>query len=115
MARRTEVTGIIHSKMAEKVLHLLREYGFVSNYEVIAEGKKSFLTVHLREVIDKIQDIPVVKFYSRPGRRWYVSYKNLKPVASGQGIGIISTSKWVMPTHVAKREKIGGELIADIY
>ena len=93
MARRTELVGVPHSQMKEKVLHLLREYGFITNYQVIKEDKKTFLTIHLREVMDKTQDIPVVKFFSKPGRKRYVSYKNLKPVARGQGIGIISTSK----------------------
>lgn len=115
MARRTELTGIVYSKMAERVLHLLREYWFVSNYQITTEGKKKFFVVYLFDVVDKNQDIPVVKFYSRPWRRRYVSYKNLKPVAWWQGIGIISTSKGLLPTHIAKKEKVGGELIAEIY
>jgi small subunit ribosomal protein S8 len=61
------------------------------------------------------QDVPVVKFYSKPSRPWYVSYKDLKSVASGRGIGLISTSEGLMPTHVAKQKKLGGELIAEIY
>ena len=45
----------------------------------------------------------------------YVGYKDLHSVAGGKGIGIISTNQGLMPTHVAKQKKLGGELIAEIY
>ena len=115
LSRRLTVKKVIFSKMKEEVLKLLRQFGFISNYTVEEDGGKKYLIVHLHEVKDKVQDIPVIKFYSKPSRRWYVSYKDIKPVAWGMGIGIISTSKGLLPTHVAKKEKVGGELIAEIY
>jgi small subunit ribosomal protein S8 len=62
-----------------------------------------------------VDDIPNVKFFSKPSRPWYVGYKDLKLVAWGKGIGIISTNQGLMATHVAHEKKIGGELIAEIY
>jgi ribosomal protein S8 len=53
--------------------------------------------------------------FSKPSRRWYIGYKDIKPVAWGKGIGIISTNKWLLPTHVARQLKVWGELIAEIY
>lgn len=115
MARRPLVQGVIYSTMKESVLKLLKEYKFIKGYEKFTEGSKAFLSISLYQVKNKAQDIPVVTFKSKPWRRWYVWYKDLKSVANGQGIGIISTSKGVMPTHIAKKQKLGGELFAEIY
>ena len=115
MARRTRVDGIVYSNFKMNVLQLLKQYGFILGYEEVTEGNKKSINVTLKEVEDEINDIPVIKFYSRPSRRWYVSYKEIKPVAAGRGIGIMSTSQGLLPSHVAKQKKIGGELIAEIY
>ena len=61
------------------------------------------------------EDVPVVKLYSKPSRRWYIGWKEIKPVASGKGIGILSTNQGLMAAHEAKTKKLGGELIAEIY
>ncbi len=115
MARRTRVDGIVYSNFKVNVLQLLKQYGFILGYEEVTEGKKRSINITLKEVEDEINDIPVIKFYSRPSRRRYISYKEIKPVAAGRGIGIMSTSQGLLPSHVAKQKKIGGELIAEIY
>ena len=115
MARKNTVTGIVHSNFLESIVSLLKKYKFVKNYTVDQDGNKKFLNIVLHDVVDPVQDIPVIRLYSKPSRRWYVSYKDIKPVAWWAGIGIISTSKGLLPTHVAKQLKIGGELIAEIY
>lgn len=115
MARRTHVDGIVYSNFKMNVLQLLKQYGFILGYEEVTEGNKKSINITLKEVEDEINDIPVIKFYSRPSRRRYVSYKEIKPVAAGRGIGIMSTSQGLLPSHVAKQKKIGGELIAEIY
>lgn len=115
MARRTLVDGVMYSNFKVSVLELLKQYGFIVSYAVASEGSKKTISITLKEVEDEINDIPVIKFYSRPSRRWYISYKEIKPVAAGRGIGIMSTSSGLMPSHVAKQKKIGGELIAEIY
>jgi len=62
-----------------------------------------------------VEDVPVVKMYSKPSRRWYIGRQDIRPVAGGRGIGILSTSQGLMASHEAKKKKIGGELIAEIY
>lgn len=115
LARRTEVQWVIHSKFKVNVLNILKEYNFIKGFEEVTHDNKKYLTIHLNEVRDPVNDIPVVKFYSKPSIRYYTGYKKLKTVAWGRGIGLISTSRGLMPAHVAKKLKIGGELIADIY
>ena len=115
MARKTTVEGVVYSKFKVKVLDLLKEYHFIKEYKVLEEQSKKFITITLNVVKDPINDIPEVKFFSKPSRPWYVGHKDLKLVAGGKGIGIISTNQGLLPVHEAKKRNLGGELIAEIY
>ncbi len=115
MARRQEVKPIIYSNFKVAVLEVLKKYNFIKDYQILEDWNKKFIKILLKEVKDPINDIPVIKFYSKPSRRWYVSYEDLKPVAGGRWIGIISTNKGVMASHEAKAQKLWWELIAEIY
>ena len=98
----------------QKAIDVLKDY-FVKDFEIVEEWKKKMIVVQLNMVRDPINDIPEVKFYSKPSRPWYVGYKDLHSVAGGKWIWIISTNQWLMPTHIAKQKKLWGELIAEIY
>lgn len=116
MARKLSVEWVSFSNFKQQVLELLKQYGFIKDVEVIEwDNWKKSITIRLNPVKDAINDIPNVKFYSKPSRSWYVRAKDIHAVAWGKGIGIISTSQWLMATHVAKQKKIGWELIAEIY
>jgi small subunit ribosomal protein S8 len=114
-ARKTDVSDVQYSVFKMEVLNLLKQYGFVEDMSIREEGTKKFIDISLKPVVNAVDDVPVVKFYSKPSRPWYVGYKELKAVAWGRGIGILSTSAWLLPAHVAKKRKIWGELIAEIY
>ncbi|MBR4567880.1 30S ribosomal protein S8 [bacterium] len=64
----------------------MKEYGFVKGYEVKEIDSKKFISIELKKVVDPINDIPSVKFFSKPSRPWYVGYKDLKSVAGGKGL-----------------------------
>ena len=115
MARRHQVDGVVYSKFKIKILDLLKRFRFVSDYRIIEEDKKKYIHIDLYVTGNLNEDIPVVTFYSKPSRRWYVGWKEIKPVAGGRGIGILSTSQGLMASHEARKKKIGGELIAEIY
>lgn len=115
MARRTTLEWVVYSRFKTDVLDLLQTYKFIVWYEVVEQWNKKSINITLKQVKDEINDIPVIKFFSKPSRRWYVSYKDIKPVAAWRGIGILSTSQWLLPSHVAKQKHVGGELIAEIY
>jgi len=115
MGRKTNVDNVQYSKLKENVLEILKKNGFVKDYKVVENGPKKILEITLKEVTNLIQDVPVIKFYSKPSRRVYVSYKDLHKVAGGLGIGVISTNKWVMTTKQAKIDKVGWELMFEIY
>lgn len=115
MARKTVVEWIPFSNYKIKVLDLLKQYHFIESFSIDTQNKKKFIMIQLKKVVNPINDIPHVKFFSKPSRPWYVSYKNITLVAWGKGIGIISTNQWLMPTHIAKQKKLWWELIAEIY
>ena len=115
MARRTTVDGVVYSKFKANILDLLKQYGFVKDFSIQGTDSKKEISIELKKVVNPVNDIPSVKFFSKPSRPWYVGYKDLKSVAGGKGLGIISTNQGLLPAHVAKQKKLGGELIAEIY
>ena len=115
MARRTTVEGVVYSKFKANILELLKQYGFVKDFSIQGTDAKKVISIELKKVVNPVNDIPSVKFFSKPSRPWYVGYKDLKTVAGGKGLGIISTNQGLLPVHVAKQKKLGGELIAEIY
>jgi len=115
MAMRKEVPNVTFSNTNLSILELLKKYNFIQWYEVVEIWNKKSINIVLYEVKNKYQDIINVKFFSKPSRRRYISYKKIKQVAWWQGIWIISTNKGIMPTHIAKDMKIGWELIAEVY
>jgi len=98
-----------HSKYKEAVLEKLKKLKFIEEYKVEGDIKKN-ITINLKyeEGVPAITDI---KVFSKPGMRLYVSYKNLKPVLSGFGYSVLSTSKGIMTNREAKKAKMGGELL----
>ena len=115
MARKTTISDITFSKFKTNVLDLLKRYNFIKDFEIIENEKKKSIKITLNPVLNPINDIPEIKFFSKPSRPWYVSYKNIHVVAGGKGIGIISTNQWLMASHEAKAKKLVWELIAEIY
>lgn len=106
MARKELVKDVVFSKFKVNVLDLLKQYGFIKSYDIVEHDAKKYLTITLNPVENALNDIPEIKFYSKPSRPWYVSYRDLHSVAGGKGIGIISTNKGLMATHVAKKQKL---------
>lgn len=104
-----------YSKFKEEVLKKLKQLKFIKDYKI--EEVDSVKKVLLIDLL-YIENNPVltdVKIYSKPGRRYYVSYKELKPVLSGYGYSILSTPKGIMTNKEARLKKIGGELLFNIW
>ena len=83
MARKTTVDAVPFSNFKVKVLDLLKQYQFVQNFEIKEDGAKKYITVLLKKVVNPVNDVPNIKFFSKPSRPWYVSYKNITLVAGG--------------------------------
>lgn len=99
-----------NSKIVEAIVKVLKEERFIDNFEMTDEGIVVSLLFDGKKSV-----ITDVKRISKGGLRVYVDAKNLKPVLSGRGIGIISTSKGVMTVENAKKQNIGGEYLCQIW
>lgn len=111
---RKENLSCYYSKFKEEILKKLKELKYIKDYKIEEKDSKKMIFVELL-YINKEPVITDVKIYSKPGRRYYVSYKDLKPVMSGYGYSIISTPKGIMTNKEARLKKIGGELLFNIW
>ena len=101
------------STMKAAVLDILKEEGFVKNYETVNEGK--VLKVTLKYGSNKEKVITGIKRISKPGLRVYAGKEELPRVLGGLGIAVISTSKGVMSDKKARKLGLGGEVIAYVW
>ena len=111
--RKTDVS-LPHSKIKESVARLLKESNFIDDVSVddAAIGKIMTITINADSSNARITEI---KRLSKPGRRFYVNSKEIPVVKRGRGVVIISTSKGLMTGDQARSQKIGGELICQVY
>lgn len=109
-----ETVSVPGSKMKRAVADILVREGFLDRVEEQADGAKKTLVVTLK-YNGKMPMIRSIRRVSTPGRRVYSKSSDLAPVLSGQGILIVSTSVGLMTHKDARRRKLGGEVVAEIY
>ena len=110
-----ETVEIPSSKMKAAVLEILKEEGFVKSVETVENGKHTNLKVTLKYGSNNEKVITGIKRISKPGLRVYAKKEELPRVLGGLGIAIISTSKGVMSDKQARKEGLGGEVIAYVW
>jgi small subunit ribosomal protein S8 len=106
------------SKLKREVARILKEEGYIEAYEVHpAEGGRSGeeLTVTLKYTPERRPVITGLERVSRPGQRTYVDHSHIPRIQGGMGTAIISTSRGVMTGHDARREGVGGEVVARVW
>ena len=106
---------VLASKLAERVLAILKDEGFIKNVKPMGEGVHRSLRVYLKYGPDKVPAIAQVSRISRPGRRAYAGLDRLPRVLNGLGRAVLSTSKGVMTDQRARREHIGGEILCYVW
>lgn len=113
---RHQIVQIPHTKMTIAIAEILKEEGYISDFEQFEENDQKFLLLCLKYQGQKREPIITsIKRISKPGLRIYVSSKNLPKVLGNLGIAILSTSKGVITNHKAKSLGIGGEVICYIW
>ncbi len=104
-----------YSKMKLAISKILKEKELIQDFKVKEENGKKFIVLTLKYDENGEPLIENLVRVSKPGRRVYMGYRDFKPVRSGFGFRIISTSRGVMTDIEAKRRKLGGEVICEIY
>lgn len=114
MARHKKVE-IPASKMKLEIARILKEEGYIEDFTYIDEKPQGKIEIILKYDENKRPVIRGVKRVSKPGRRIYMGYRKLPKVLDGLGIAIISTSQGIMTDHEARRRKVGGEVLCEIW
>jgi small subunit ribosomal protein S8 len=109
---RVDIPG---SKLKIEVARILKEEGYINNYVTKGDGIKYSIRIFIRFDAKGVSSITHLERYSKPSRRIYVGCDEIPRVLGGYGINIISTSKGLMSGKRARQEKIGGEILAQIY
>jgi small subunit ribosomal protein S8 len=117
MARKERLL-IPFSKMKWEIAKILKEAGFIQDFErrkkKIKKTEHAFIEVKL-EGTEGATTISEVKIISKPSRRIYIKKSEIRPVVGGYGISIISTPQGVMTGTEAKKNNLGGEWLAEIW
>jgi small subunit ribosomal protein S8 len=109
---RVDIPG---SKLKLEVARILKEEGYINNFVTKGEGVKYAIRIFLRYDAKGTSSITHLSRVSRPGRRVYVGATEIPRVLGGYGVNIVSTSQGLMSGKRARKENIGGEVIAQIY
>ena len=104
-----------HSNLKQHVAEVLKDAGYLDDVRTSeGEGPKT-LTIVLRYGRDKASAIDGIRRVSAPGRRVYVRHDRIPGVRSGMGISILSTSRGVMTDRQAREQRVGGELLCEVW
>ena len=113
-----ETVEIPSSNLKKELARILREQGYIESFDVVdgrpgAAGER--ILVRLKYTENRTSVISGIRRVSRPGQRTYVDAKHIPKVLGGMGTAILSTSHGVMTGHDARKEGVGGELVAQIW
>ena len=109
-----EVVEMPASRLKLEILEVLKNEGYITEYEKVEHGKQGVIKVTLKYV-NKERVIKGIKRISKPGLRVYAKSTELPQVLNGLGVAIISTSNGVMTDREARKNKLGGEVIAFVW
>ena len=110
-----DTVDIPASNMKKAICQILVDEGYVKNFTVVEDGKQGMIKVNLKYGEGKSPVINGLRRVSKPGLRVYSSAEELPRVMKGLGVAIISTSKGVMTDRQARKENLGGEVLAFVW
>ena len=113
--QRHATVDIPASNMKKAIAKILLDEGYVKNVELIDDETQGVIRVTLKQAENKQKVLTGLKRVSKPGLRIYASKEELPQVLKGLGIAIISTSKGIMTDKEARRQNVGGEVLAFIW
>ena len=115
MARRHSKVDIPASNMLKAISRILHEQGYIRNFTVIEDDKQGVVRIYLKYGADKASAITGLKRVSRPGFRIYSKVDEIPRVMNGLGVAIVSTPKGILTDKQARKERVGGEVLCEIW
>ena len=113
-AVKKENIKVFYSKMTEAIVDVLVRNGYLESCERRGRGAKRVLDIKLKYE-NGADAFRGVKFISKPSRRIYAGYQDLKSVRHGYGLAILSTQKGIMTNKEARKHKVGGEVLFEVW
>ncbi len=110
-----DTVDIPASNMKKAIAQILVDEGFVKGFTVIEDGKQGIIRMTLKYGANKAPVITGLRRVSKPGLRIYSNCEDMPKVMKGLGVAIVSTSKGVMTDKKARRENVGGEVLAFVW
>ena len=110
-----ETVDIPASNMKKAIAQILLDEGYIASYKVIDDEKQGVIRVTLKYTENKAQVITGLRRVSKPGLRIYSNVEDMPKVMKGLGVAIISTSKGVMTDREARKQNVGGEVLAFVW
>lgn len=114
-ASRHEFVLMPASKLKANIARILKEEGFIKDYEVMRDSPQGTLKVHLNYLDRKTAAFAGLQRVSKPGLRVYVNRQEIPRVYGGLGVAILSTPRGIMTGQRAWRERLGGELLCYVW
>ena len=111
----SEKTVMPASRLKESIARILAAEGYIDGFEVEGEGPKRELRIRLRYGRKRLSAIQGIRRVSKPGHRIYVAAGELPRVQGGLGVVIVSTSQGLLPDREARRRRLGGEVICEVW
>jgi len=112
---RHESVDVPASKIKKAIADILVEEGYIKSYQIIEDGKQGIIRIALKYGPGKKKIIQGIRRVSKPGLRKYSTCEEMPSVLRGLGIAIVSTSKGIMTGKNAKKENVGGEVLAFVW
>ncbi len=103
------------SNVKKAIAQILLDEGYINNFTVVEDGKQGVIQIKLKYGQNKSQAITGLRRVSKPGLRIYSNVEDMPKVMKGLGIAILSTSKGIMTDKQARRENVGGEVLAFVW
>ena len=103
------------SNMKKSIAQILLDEGYIKSYQIVDDGTQGIIRITLKYNAGKEKVITGLRRVSKPGLRVYVGADELPRVLRGLGIAIVSTSKGVMTDKQARKEHVGGEVLAFVW
>jgi len=110
-----EKVDIPSSRLKVRIAELLKEEGFIKNFRVLEDAKQSMLRVYLKYGPANEKMITGLVRVSTPGRRIYVTHDKIPSILAGMGVAIVSTSRGVVTDRDARKQRVGGEVLAYVW
>ena len=111
---RKEEVMIKASKICEGIANVLKQEGYITDYDRIEDGKQGLIRIKLKYDLEGQSVISDIQRSSKPGCRIYLSVDKLPRVMAGMGIAIVSTSKGVMSDKSCREANVGGEILCTV-